>query len=146
MFNNILFLLIMSAAAISGFLLFVENRRNVVIEKKTESGKKIFAAKIKKSTMAGEFKKSKNKIEILGDSPFYNKLDCKLFLEMASHISINIKDSLGNQIKTIVDDYYNEGTYKTDFDFGKFDSGTYFIEFNSIDANEEILLAVFNKL
>lgn len=77
-------------------------------------------------------------------NPFNSKTIIKFNLKYANYISLIIYDVLGNQIKTLVNEKLNTGSYEVDFDAGNLTSGTYFYNFyiNNIllDTKKLILL------
>lgn len=66
-------------------------------------------------------------------NPFNPVLNIHFSIEAATDSTISIVDLLGREIKNLASDYYQEGSYRTQWNASEFSSGIYFIRLNAPD-------------
>jgi hypothetical protein len=93
---------------------------------------------VKNISSVNEFKLNQNY-----PNPFNNSTRISFSLNRGSNVLIKIFDILGSEVKTLVNEFKQEGTYSLDFDGGNMNSGVYFLRMQTdkfTDTKKIILL------
>jgi hypothetical protein len=98
---------------------------------KTNNGNSITAIKNNLSDSPGEFELFQNY-----PNPFNPSTKISYYLPSGSFVTLKIYDNLGREIKTLVNNYQNQGLHSITFDGKDLSSGIYFYKLKAGDISK----------